>query len=80
MSLAEILEGLPKLTPEERRQVYLCLQALEDEPDVEATPEMLEAINEAIRASEQGRIPRGDLRPLEDRRRAADALLAPAQA
>lgn len=56
MSLAEIIEGLPKLMPEERRQVYLCLQALEDEPEVEATPEMLAAIDEAVRASEQGRV------------------------
>ena len=56
MSLAEILEELPKLTPEERQQVYLRLQALEDEPEVEATPELLAAIDEAVRASEQGRV------------------------
>jgi predicted transcriptional regulator len=56
MSLAQILDELPKLTPEERRQVHLCLQALEGEPEVEVTPEMLSAIDEAIHASEQGRV------------------------
>lgn len=56
MSLVQILDELPKLTPEERRQVYLCLQALEDEPEFEATPEMRAAIDEAIQASEQGRV------------------------
>ena len=56
MSLAQILEALPQLTPEERRQLQLQLQALEDEPELEATPEMLAAIDEAIRASEQGRV------------------------
>jgi predicted transcriptional regulator len=56
MSLAQILDELPKLTPEERQQVFLCLQALEAEPDVEATPEMLSAIDEAVQASKQGRV------------------------
>ena len=56
MSLAQILDELPKLTPEERQQVFLCLQALEAEPDVEVTPEMLSAIDEAIQASGQGRV------------------------
>ena len=56
MSLAQILDELPKLTPEERQQVFLRLQALEDEPDVEATPEMLSAIDEAIQASERGQV------------------------
>ncbi|HEY0793518.1 MAG TPA: hypothetical protein VGD78_20825 [Chthoniobacterales bacterium] len=56
MSLAQILEELPKLTPEERRQLHLHLQTLEEEPQIEATPEMVAAIEEAIRASEQGRV------------------------
>ena len=56
MGLAQILDELPKLTPEERQQLFLRLQALEAELDVEATPEMLSAIDEAIQASEQGRV------------------------
>ncbi|HEY0789675.1 MAG TPA: hypothetical protein VGD78_01305 [Chthoniobacterales bacterium] len=56
MSLAQILAELPKLTPEELRQLHLHLPTLEDEPQLEATPEMLAAIEEAIQASEQGRV------------------------
>ena len=56
MSLAQILGELPKLTPEERQQLFLRLQTLEGEPDMEATPEMLSAIDEAIQASERGQV------------------------
>lgn len=56
MSLAQILDELPKLTSEERHQVFLRLQALEAEPDLDVIPEMLGAIDEAIQASEQGRV------------------------
>jgi predicted transcriptional regulator len=56
MSLAQILDELPKLTPAERQKVFLRLQALGAEPDVDVTPEMLGAIDGAIQASEQGRV------------------------
>jgi hypothetical protein len=52
MSLAEIINELPKLTVEERQAIYLSIQALDGQPAVESTtPEMLAAINESIRSA-----------------------------
>jgi len=50
MSLNDIIEELPKLTPEERRQIYLQIERLDGEPEFEATPEMLAAIEEGTRS------------------------------
>jgi hypothetical protein len=50
MSLDDIIEELPKLTPEERRQIYLQIERLDGEPEFEATPEMLAAIEEGTRS------------------------------
>lgn len=50
MSLDEIIEELPKLTPEERRQIYLQVERLDGEPEFEATPEMLATIEEVTRS------------------------------
>jgi len=41
MSLAEIIEELPKLTPEERRTIYQQIERLDGEPNFEPTSEML---------------------------------------
>jgi hypothetical protein len=52
MSLAEIIEELPKLTPEERRTIYQQIEKLDGEPEFEATPEMLAAIDEGTRSAQ----------------------------
>jgi hypothetical protein len=48
MSIKEILEELPKLTPEERRQLREWLEAEE----FAETDEFLAAVDEGIRSSE----------------------------
>jgi nucleoside-diphosphate-sugar epimerase len=50
MSLNDIIEELPKLTPEERRQIYLQIERLDGEAEFEATPAMLLAIEEGTRS------------------------------
>jgi hypothetical protein len=52
MSLAEIIKELPKLKLEERQTIYRIIQQLDGEPEFEATPEMLAAIDEGIRSAE----------------------------
>jgi hypothetical protein len=52
MSLAEIIEELPKLTPEERRTIYQQIERLDGEPNFEPTPEMLDAIEEGTHSAQ----------------------------
>jgi len=56
MSLAEIIEELPKLTPEERRTIYQQIERLDGEPNFEATSEMLGAIEEGTRSAQTERM------------------------
>jgi hypothetical protein len=55
MSLAEIIEELPKLTAEERQAIYRRIEDLDGEPQFEVTKEMRAAIDEATRSLEAGR-------------------------
>ena len=54
MSVNEIIQELPKLTPEDRN---LLRQELDERylQDFEETPEMLAAIDEGLRSSEEGK-------------------------
>jgi hypothetical protein len=56
MSLAEIIEELSKLTPEERRTIYQQIERLDGEPNFEPTPEMLAAIEEGTRSAQTERM------------------------
>lgn len=56
MSLAEIIEELSKLTPEERRAIYQQIERLDGEPNFEPTPEMLGAIEEGTRSAQTERM------------------------
>jgi hypothetical protein len=56
MSLAEIIEELPKLTPEERRTIYQQIERLDGEPNFEPTSEMLGAIEEGTRSAQTERM------------------------
>jgi hypothetical protein len=56
MSLAEIIEELPKLTPEERRTIYQQIESLDGEPSFEPTSEMLGAIEEGTRSAQTERM------------------------
>ena len=63
MSLAEIIEQLPKLTAEERQAIYRQIEDLDGEPLFEATEQMRAAIEEATRSLEAGKgIPVEDVR------------------
>src|SRR3982074_968947 len=55
MSLAEIIEELPKLTAEERQAIYRQIEELDGAPLFEATEEMRAAIDEATRSLEAGK-------------------------
>jgi hypothetical protein len=55
MSLAEIIEKLPKLTPEERRTIYQQIERLDGELNFEPTLEMLGAIEEGTRSAQTER-------------------------
>ena len=50
MSVEQILKELPKLTPEERREVFEQLAELETQHAYRPTPEESAAIDEAIEA------------------------------
>ena len=50
MSVREILEELPRLDPSERQTVLRRLMAIDPALEVEETPEMLAAIDEAVRS------------------------------
>ena len=56
MSLAEIIEELPKLTPGERRAIYQQIERLDGEPNFEPTPEMLGAIEEGTHSAQTERM------------------------
>jgi hypothetical protein len=51
MSTTEILEELPRLAREEREKIWERLEEIELE-EMEATPEVLAAIEEGIRSAE----------------------------
>jgi hypothetical protein len=56
MSLAQIIEELPKLTTEERRTIYQQIERLDGEPVFEPTLEMLGAIDESTRSAQAERM------------------------
>jgi hypothetical protein len=55
MSFAEIIDELPRLTPEERQAIYRLIEDIDSEPRFEATPEMLAAIDAATRSLAAGK-------------------------
>jgi len=61
MSMAEILEELPKLSASDRDLLFQRLSEM-GAGEIEETPEMLAAIDEADAASEQGDLSPDDLR------------------
>ena len=63
MSVEQILDELPKLTPEERRQIFELLARLESHHAHVLTPEESVAIDEAIRSLASGKgIPASEVR------------------
>jgi hypothetical protein len=63
MSLEQILEELPRLTPAERRRVFELLAQLESQESHILTPDESAAIDEAIRSLEAGKgIPASEVR------------------
>jgi transcription elongation GreA/GreB family factor len=63
MSVEQILKELPKLTPEERREIFEQLAELETQYIHRPTPEESAAIDEAIRSLEAGKgIPASEMR------------------
>ena len=54
MSIREILEELPKLTEEEKRQLWNVLDHELTPEEDEETPEAVAAIDEAIQSLERG--------------------------
>jgi hypothetical protein len=56
MSFAEIIEELPKLTPEERRTIYQQIETLDGAPCFEPTSEMLGGIEEGTRSAQTERM------------------------
>ena len=52
MSAAEILEELSKLTHEERLRIYRRIARMERLDEIEATPEMNEAIEQGLHSLE----------------------------
>ena len=52
MSLAEILEELPKLTVEDRAQIFRYIEALDADEDIELSKEALAAFDEGIHSIE----------------------------
>jgi len=63
MSVEQILKELPKLTPEERREIFEQLAELETQYTYRPTPEESTAIDEAIRSLEAGKgIPASEMR------------------
>jgi hypothetical protein len=63
MSVEEILKELPKLTPEERRQIFEQLAELETQHSYSPTPQESAAIEEALRSLDAGKgIPAAEIR------------------
>jgi len=63
MSVQQILDELPKLTPEERRQIFELVVRLESQNAHVLTPEESAAIDEAIRSLAGGKgIPASEVR------------------
>ena len=54
MSMAEIIEELPRLEDSERQTILQRLLALDSGFEIEETPEMLDAIDDGIRSVEAG--------------------------
>jgi hypothetical protein len=55
MSLAEIIEELPRLTPEERQAIYRHIEDIDGGPWFEATEDMRAAIDEATVPSKRAK-------------------------
>ena len=55
MSVAEILNELPKLTPAELQHIHERIVELEEAQEVEETPELLAAVDEGLRSLETER-------------------------
>jgi 7,8-dihydro-6-hydroxymethylpterin-pyrophosphokinase len=55
MSVREILEELPRLDASERQTVLRRLIEIDPALEVEETPEMLSAIDEAVRSFDAGK-------------------------
>jgi transcription elongation GreA/GreB family factor len=63
MSVEQILKELPKLTPEERREIFEQLAELETQYTYLPTPEESAAIDEAVRSLEAAKgIPAAEMR------------------
>jgi hypothetical protein len=63
MSVEQILKELPKLTSEERREIFEQLAALETQDAYRPRPEESAPIEEAIRSLEAGKgIPAAEIR------------------
>ena len=63
MSFTEILDELPRLTPEERQAIYRLIEDIDGELRFEATEEMRAAIDAATRSLEAGKgIPLDEVR------------------
>jgi predicted transcriptional regulator len=54
MSFTELLQELPKLSPDELDQLRNTLDGMRQGEDIEETPELLAAIDEGIRSAEDG--------------------------
>lgn len=52
MSLAEILQELPKLTLEERAEIFRHIEALDADAEIELSKEALAAFDEGVRSIE----------------------------
>jgi hypothetical protein len=52
MSAAEILDELPKLTPEERLKIYRQIAEMEHLDELDPSPEFRAAIEEGLRSLE----------------------------
>jgi hypothetical protein len=50
MSTSEILDELPKLTPNDLQRVYSRILELEDVQEIEETPGLLSAIDDGLRS------------------------------
>jgi hypothetical protein len=56
MSAAEILDELANLTPTELQRIQDRILELEDELDIEETPELIAAIDEGLRSEQSERL------------------------
>jgi hypothetical protein len=65
MSVAEIIQALPNLSPEELQAIQSQIDQLQYDQGIEASPEMLAAIDEGRRSlREEGKIPIAEIQKL----------------